>query len=217
MRISAIAADEHQPADGSTRSGLAALSHDLRQPLAAIMLLASAASGETDRPQQVLRRLADIVEQAAWLDDVLGLLDECEDPDELLDLPLLVASCVNRAASPASCQISFDRSSAPPVLVVSPPLGLQRALGNLLDNAVRAAGAGGTVAVRVHATRGRAEVVVTDDGPGFGQVPPRSQLGLESTTAFLAARDGSLSIITTVHGGVQVTLSLPRARRTDHS
>ncbi len=55
-------------------------------------------------------------------------------------------------------------------IVVAADVGLLgRALGNLVDNAIRHGGAGGSVSVAVTAAAGRARVEVSDRGPG---VPP---------------------------------------------
>ena len=51
-----------------------------------------------------------------------------------------------------------------------PPVGLGRAVGCILDNAIRAAGPGGRVTVEVREDSGHVHVVVRTTGPGLGKV-----------------------------------------------
>ena len=55
---------------------------------------------------------------------------------------------------------------APAAPVAGDPARIERALDNLLHNALRHAGPAGTVTIRVGATNGRAEVRVRDGGRG---------------------------------------------------
>ncbi len=85
-----------------------------------------------------------------------------------------------------------------------------RAIANLVDNAVRAAGPDGRVRLTVR-SRGRdVVVIVEDDGPGFGEAPTGTGLGL-SMTAFVASTcGGRLALQASTLGGGHVALTLPR-------
>ncbi len=77
------------------------------------------------------------------------------------DVTVVVEGPVQGATEkPAQVTASFDRAS------------VERALVNLLDNAVRHSPAGATVTVTVRSDLGRASVTVTDRGPG---IPPQEQ------------------------------------------
>ena len=86
---------------------------------------------------------------------------------------------------------------------------LSRVLGNLVDNAVRAAGPDGRVELSVAAG---AEVVidVVDDGPGFPFGPPgTASLGLDLVNRLLAACGGRLELTGTVPRGTRARVVLP--------
>ena len=99
-----------------------ALCHDLRQPLAAILLLAGAESGD------VRRRLDGILDQAQWLADMVeGVIGgAADDRPGSVDVVDLVSRCVLRAQPIADCEIGFigtDRAMA-----VAAPVALSRAM-----------------------------------------------------------------------------------------
>ena len=76
-----------------------ALCHDLRQPLAAILLLAGAGSGD------VQRRLDGILDQAQWLSDMVegvigGAADDGTDAGDVVDM---ARSCILRAKDDDAC------------------------------------------------------------------------------------------------------------------
>lgn len=192
---------------------LRGLCHDLRQPLAAIWLLADAAKAGLPpgpAPDERLRvRLSAILDQVRWLADVVDdVLDPAPPGSEVpLDLLEVSAAAVQRARPTSRAQITL--SGSPRVLVLADAVALRRALGNLLDNAVRAAGPGGRVRVRVSARGGSARVRVMDSGPGFGLLPRGHGLGLLVVRSFVEASRGRLAIGRATTGGATVTLSLP--------
>ena len=180
-----------------------ALCHDLRQPLAVIRLLAGARGGN------VRRRFDGILEEAQWLsemvDGVIG--DAADDLPGRVDVVDLVARCVHRAQPTASCHIRFVGIDQ--AMVVASPVALSRAVGCVLDNAVRAAGPGGLVAIKVTSTDGEITIRVIDDGPGLGQVPTNNALGLTITRALVAACGGGFEIKPGPAGGVVARIVLP--------
>jgi len=149
-----------------------ALCHDLRQPLAVILLLAGASSGE------VQRRLDGILDQAQWLSDMVeGVIGgAADDTPERVDVVDVARRCVLRAQQTAECQVEFIATGR--AMTVAAPVALGRAICCAMDNAVRAAGEGGSVAVDVTASAHGILIRIIDDGPGLGNVPthnlPRS-------------------------------------------
>jgi signal transduction histidine kinase len=180
-----------------------ALCHDMRQPLAAIVMLAETAGSD---PQ---RRLELIADQAQWLarlvDDVL--VDAAGDDTDLVDVWACATLAVEAARPSTGCRLVLDPAGG--VTATARPVALTRAISCLVDNAVRAAGDRGTVTVDVLADPdGDVTVSVRDDGPGLGQVVARSSLGLSITRALVASFDGSLDVRPRGGGGVVATIGL---------
>ena len=91
-------------------------------------------------------------------------------------------------------------------------LALWRALRNVMDNAVRASGADGTVGVGVCAEDGWATIQVDDDGPGFGAGDAgRNSLGLHIVQDFVGSSGGQFEIRRGFMGGCCVRLQIPEA------
>ena len=185
-----------------------ALCHDLRQPLAAILLLAGAESGD------VQRRLDGILEQAQWLADMVeGVIGgAADDRPKEVDLVDLASRCVLRAQHTARCQIGFVSSDR--AMAVAAPVALSRAISCALDNAVRAAGPGGNVTVDVAVTAHEIILRVIDDGPGLGNVPMHNSLGLTITRALVSACGGGFELNAGTAGGMVARIMLPNLRST---
>jgi len=115
-----------------------------------------------------------------------------------------------------------DRS----VEVTGIPLLLREALVNLVDNALRYAGRGARVTVQVTGTADRAELVVTDNGPGIPE-DLREQvferffrathegngcgLGLAIVKEIVERHGGRIALTTAQPRGLRVSMSLPLA------
>jgi signal transduction histidine kinase len=180
-----------------------ALCHDLRQPLATILLLAGAESGDARR------RLSGILDQAQWLADMVEAVigGAADDPPESVDVVAVVSSCVRRAQVSADCAIGFI--GADRAMTVAAPVALGRAVSGVLDNAVRAAGSGGHVIVEVSGTANEITILVIDDGPGLGNVPTNNALGLTITRALVSACGGGFDLSSGADGGAEARIVLP--------
>lgn len=192
-----------EPAAPTNLDTVRALCHDLRQPLATILLLAGADNGD------VRRRLDGIIDQAQWLADMVeGVIGgAAEDPPESVDVVDLASRCVLRAELSADCEIGF--LGADSAMAVAPPVALSRAISCVLDNAVRAAGPGGHVLVEVIGTAHGITIVVVDDGPGLGNVPTHNSLGLTITRALVIACGGGFELTSGDPDGVVARIVLP--------
>ena len=180
-----------------------ALCHDLRQPLAAIRLLAGSKGGD------VGHRMDGILDQAQWLSDMVeGVIGGAADDQPVrVDVADLASRCVARAQATARCRIGFI--GADPAWAVSAPVALSRAVSCVLDNAVRAAGPGGQVGVEVSGAGGQITIRVVDDGPGLGQVATNNSMGLTITRALVSACGGAFELKPGTAGGVVAQILLP--------
>jgi signal transduction histidine kinase len=183
-----------------------ALCHDLRQPLAAILLMAGADSGD------LRRRLDGILDQAQWLVDMVeGVIGgAADDGPGQVDVVDLASRCVMRAQHTADCEIEFVGTAH--AMAVAAPVALSRAVSCLLDNAVRAAGPGGHVTVDVTGTVHEIIIRVIDDGPGLGHVPTHHSLGLPITRALVLACGGEFELKPGTVGGMVARIVLPAPR-----
>jgi two-component system sensor histidine kinase MprB len=141
--------------------------HELRTPLTSLRTNAS-----------VLRRFADLSPDARTrlVDDVQGetrelsnLVDELvelaldrrtDDPDETVDLAALAQHAAQRVARRTGRQIRVDADDS---TIRGRRHGLERAIGNLLENAAKFDG--GDAPIQVHIREGR--IGVLDRGPGI--------------------------------------------------
>ena len=200
--MAATIQDYPRPDAGGEIDTVRALLHDLRQPLAAILLLSGAEGGDNARKMDLISG------QARWLADLVEtvLVDASEDDVESTDLTTLVRRTVDRAQVTAACPIKIDVVGAPQAW--ARPVALGRALSCVLDNAVRAAGVEGHVTVAVHTDGAGVHVTVRDDGPGLGRIASVTSLGLTTTRAMVAACKGSFRLYTADEGGVIADICL---------
>jgi K+-sensing histidine kinase KdpD len=194
--------DYPRPDAGGETDTVRALLHDLRQPLAAILLLSGTEGGDDGRKMDLISG------QARWLADLVEtvLVDASEDDVVSTDLTTLVRRTVDRAQVTASCPIKIDVVGTPQAW--ARPVALGRALACVLDNAVRAAGAEGHVTVAIRIDGAAAHVTVRDDGPGLGRIASVTSLGLTTTRAMVAACKGSFRLYTAAEGGVVADIRL---------
>jgi signal transduction histidine kinase len=124
-----------------------------------------------------------------------------------VDLVDLIDECVRVAE--LNHGVSAVLVHTGPVLVHADAVLLRRAIGNVLDNAARATGAGGSVTVTVESDSRAACVEVVDEGLGFGHVAPGSGQGLSIVDMALRACKGRLEITSGPGPGTTVRLLFP--------
>ena len=126
-----------------------------------------------------------------------------------------------RAAPPPGVAVEFETESETLVVRFDAKL-LQRAVRNLIENALRASAGGGRVLVRVEQTDGFAKISVLDSGPG---VPPDllarifdpyfsthdagTGLGLPIARRIAEEHGGEITARNRREGGLEVTVALP--------
>jgi two-component system, OmpR family, sensor histidine kinase MprB len=144
-------------------------SHELRTPISSLRANIQTLQDANRLPAHELESLrADIVEE---LDELTALVADIVElargtkPDELADdvrLDRIVEEVADRAQVRAGERIGF-RVNAEPTVVRGEPQRIQRAVANLVDNAVKWSPPGGVVELEL--TGG--ELSVRDHGPGF--------------------------------------------------
>ena len=215
---------------------LAAVGHDLRRPLAAATAAVSALRSHDvalspDDEEELLSAAHESLEALADL--VTKLLDASRLQAGVLGVtlePVSVDEVVGGALeelhlSPGQIELELD--PAVPSVSADPVL-LQRALVNLLANAVRFSPAGSVPAIASSAFEGRVQVRVIDVGPG---IPPERRdtvfvpfqrlgdtdntvgvgLGLSLSKGFVEAMGGTLEAEDTPGGGLTMVVELAAA------
>jgi signal transduction histidine kinase len=185
--------------------------HDIRQPAAAILALVAAAEAHPELPDEIRRRLEQIGSEARHISTIVGQAAG----DGMTFRPLDAGDCAAkvvesvRVSSPGTITVVAEAGTT----VVADASVLRRALGNLLDNAIRAAGPTGTVLVTV-GTFGRwVQFDVSDSGPGFGSGPVGiAGLGLGIVEWLAGSHGGDLSLLESRLGGTLARLRIPAAR-----
>ncbi|MDF1735089.1 MAG: ATP-binding protein [Minwuia sp.] len=139
---------------------LAALSHDLKTILTRLRLRAEF----IDDPDQQHRAVSDIDDMQQMVDQALGFIrgDQATEAIRRIDLAGLLRDLSEDAAAQGG-QVSFDGPERLPV--DGRPVALKRAVGNLIENALRYGG--GEVALSLSKQDGRAILILADNGPGL--------------------------------------------------
>ncbi|WP_369370290.1 sensor histidine kinase [Promicromonospora sp. Populi] len=172
------ARERDQEVEVRRRELVAWVSHDLRTPLAAVRALAEALEdgvGQVD--EHVPRILAENRRMAAMVDDLLAL-SRLQSPTATLHRePVAVADLASDAIAAAqpladSGGVTLAWDVTDPVVTSLDARQVGRALENLLVNAIRHTGQGGTVRVAVGSAGGDARTVVLAVEDECGGIPP---------------------------------------------
>ncbi|WP_051944684.1 sensor histidine kinase [Streptacidiphilus rugosus] len=214
------------------RAFVADASHQLRNPLSALMLRVEVLGMELPEGHEEElhgvrvegRRLAQV------LDDLLGLAraENAGPVASAVEVGELVADRVagwGALAQERGVRLEWTPPEGP-LAALAEPVGLGSALDAVLDNALKFTPAGGTVAVAALRVGEDVAIRVSDGGPGLDEEElarigdrfwrsPRHQnvdgsgLGLSIARALLTANGGSLAFDPTESVGLTVTLTLP--------
>jgi two-component system, OmpR family, sensor histidine kinase TctE len=148
--------------------------HQLRTPLAGLQTQLDLALAEND-PQALQERLKKVrtgVERASHLVHQLLQLarSEADVPMQALDALQLTRNIAQQAAPTAlAAGVDFGFESPSPqtaLMIKGHAILLREAITNLIDNAVRYAGSGASVTLRVRCDDTKVIIEVEDDGPG---------------------------------------------------
>ncbi|HWE81360.1 MAG TPA: HAMP domain-containing sensor histidine kinase [Gaiellaceae bacterium] len=205
-------------------------SHELRTPLTSlrtnIEVLAKGDGLPVEERAQILR---DVIDQLGEMTALIGELTELargeEQAAQLEDVRLdLVTEDAIRRTTRNHPEVPID-AHLDPTSVVGSPASLERAIGNLLDNAAKWSPAGSPVEVQLQSR----ELTVRDHGPGIAaeDVPhvferfyratsarsmPGSGLGLAIVKQVADSLGGSVTAETAEGGGTLMRLRLPETK-----
>jgi signal transduction histidine kinase len=180
------------------------LEHDLRQALSAMSAVLGIIEADPLNTAVVLPRLEQLRLQAQW---VAAILSAHTTEPISVDVGEVVADAWSAGGLHALCRVRLVRERVPVALV--DPIALRRAVRNMLDNAIRAAGTTGCVEVAVCADADQIVVAVADSGPGFGLIPAQQGLGLAGVRRFAELVGGSLHVGSSDLGGALIQLRMP--------
>jgi two-component system sensor histidine kinase KdpD len=237
-RLGEEAAEARRLAEGNRirTALLAAVSHDLRTPLAGIKAAVSSLRSEDIRwsVEDEAELLAGIEDGADRLDHLIGNLLDMSRLQTGAVVPLVREFDLDEVVPMAlrgvpSGSVRLDVPEDLPMVHGDPGL-LERALANVVENAVKYQGTGqvlvsGSV-LRLTGEPDRLELRVADHGPGipdeakdkvfepfqrYGDAPRGAGVGLGLAVArgFVEAMGGSLTAEDTPGGGLTMVLALP--------
>ncbi|MCX5393708.1 sensor histidine kinase KdpD [Streptomyces sp. NBC_00094] len=213
---------------------LAAVSHDLRTPLASIKAsVSSLRSDDVEWSEQDRAELLEGIEAGAdRLDHLVGNLLDMSRLQTGTVTPLIRAVDLDEVVPMALGGVpdgsaELDIPETLPMVEVDKGL-LERAVANIVENAVKYSPEGEPVAVAASTLGGRVELRVVDHGPGvpddskdgifepfqrFGDAPRGAGVGLGLAVArgFVEAMGGTLSAEDTPGGGLTMVLTLRTA------
>ncbi len=200
---------------------LAAISHDLRTPITRMKLRAEFVDDEEQRGKM----LSDLDEMEAMIKATLAFArdDAANEPSAPSDVADMLKSAV-ADKSDAGQQVTYEGPDS--LTQTVRPLGLKRALTNLIDNALNY---GNSAQVLLSTGNDQTTILIEDDGPGipddvkeqvftpfFRLEGSRSRdtggTGLGMTIARNAVRSmgGDIELLDRPEGGLRVKVMLPR-------
>lgn len=201
---------------------LSAMSHDLRTPLTRLRLRSEMLEDDNVR----MRILGDLDEMQRLVEGTLNYLRGLKDnePLRLLDVNALVSSLAEDFVAAGHPPVEVAGSATAPLPARAS--ALRRALGNLLDNAFKYAGA---ASVRIDDSPAMLRLCVEDRGPGIPEsalgdvLEPFRRLdeartledggvglGLTIASDIAALHGGRLVLANRTGGGLSAVLELPR-------
>lgn len=220
------------------RDFVANVSHELRTPVTAIQgyaetLLRGKTDGETSKQfleivHRQAQRIGGLVEQLLALSELEARSKDeiARDPVKVVSVAQHVAESVHGRAESRKVKVAID--AAPDVVVVADAEGLERAVINLVDNAIKYGREAGTVSIRATRNGSVVDIAVTDDGPGIDEAhlarlferfyridPGRSRshggagLGLSIVKHLVEAMDGTITVSSKLGVGTTFVITLP--------
>jgi two-component system sensor histidine kinase SenX3 len=230
--------------DAIRRDFVANVSHELKTPIGAIMLLAEAVGEAAEDPQAVIRfagrirneseRLTRLVQQIIELSRLQGD-DPLEQPHQV-DVDAIIDGAIDRSRVDAQNKdIALERGGELGLCVLGNGEQVLAALGNLVENAVDYSSHGSQVVVSAKLEQPMVALTVTDQGIGippteldriferFYRVDPArarttggTGLGLSIVKHVAASHGGEVRVWSVEGEGSSFTLLMPAASARDN-
>jgi two-component system phosphate regulon sensor histidine kinase PhoR len=179
VRCVVVLEDESAEADyrDARRLFSAGVSHELRTPLQRILGLVETLGldlPEETKAETIAQAVLEVDGMRRLIEDMIMLVqleshrfDGSIEPTEMAEA---VEACVRRHAEAAEqASMALDAQANRGLVVAVPPRLVDAVLDNLVENAIRHAGDGERVELRVRGLSGAVELVVHDSG---GRIPP---------------------------------------------
>ena len=178
-RCVVVLTDESAEADyrDARRLFSAGVSHELRTPLQRILGLVETLGldlPDEGRAEIIAQARLEVDGMRRLIEDMIMLVQleghRVDGAGEPTDMAEAVSACLRRhadAAAEASMPLSAQANRG--LVVAVPPRLVEAVLDNLVENAIRHAGEGESIEVRVRGLSGAVELVVHDTG---GRIPP---------------------------------------------
>ncbi|MFE9207269.1 sensor histidine kinase [Micromonospora sp. NPDC007230] len=231
LLVAAVGAAGHVLSGRAIRPALAALeqqevllaetAHDLRTPVAALRALAETALDNPTRRADLLPRTVTLAARmGSIIDGLLVRARLAAGVEQLAIQAVWLDQLVNTVVEETPTDGARVTVIAAPTKVNADPVLLQRAISNLLDNAMRHGRRPGDEAV-VHITVAGGRVMVADHGPGIDAAVAQenfdrftsgggsSGLGLSIVRWVAQAHGGMLRVYNAEEGGAIFELVLP--------
>ena len=227
-----------EEADAVMTRFLANMSYEFRTPLTSIggfsELLAQGVAGElTPQASEYLEAIiASVGKLTAQVENVLdlsqseaGLMPLRKTRVELM--PFIEQIVRKREARILEAGLTLDLNGNPAKVVDADRQQLQRAIGQLLDNAIAHTPRGGRVLIDIAKRRGLNRIAISDNGTGMSQhelaralegirmsadgkgIERRQGLGIPLARQLVEAHGGTLEITTRKNAGTTATITLP--------
>ena len=226
-------AEKLQARDEAKNALLAAVSHDLRTPLASMKVaVTTVLEPNLNLSDTQTRHLLETVD--GEVDRLAGMIDHLLDLSRLesgafqlsqdhVDVTHLVHDAADRVRLASGRDIEV--SSVGQATVTGDSVRLLEVITNLIDNAARYSTAGTPILVTVRSEAGSVIVAVSDQGPGMSRDEqdklfrpfargPRSGsgsgLGLAITRSIVTAHGGSIEVVSSPGTGTTMSVSIPK-------